>query len=418
MRDKTSESPEQIFADVRASCEALGAAKEGAHIVGYELERVANKVKWLLQEDRWALCGFDDVGAFIDSVRLEAARPLVAERKEIAKLAKEADPTVSNRRIALMLGVHHSTVDEDIGGHPPRRQKKENENNEAENVSGGHPPPAAQIEDIAPPEMGGTEVGKQQAKIAEQAGELKGRVSSAFLRAFVEGKVSFSDAKKVAEVVPRETQDEWAEMPAGVLKETLDRWMRDRRRSEFFQSTRMPLLEGVWQVFYADPPWKDEFGPSARAIENHYATMTTQEILDLDVEAIAAPDAVLYLWAIPHMLQQALDVMRQWGFQYRTNLVWVKDSPGLGQWARNRHELLLIGRRGVFPPPVEELRVSSVIEAPAGEHSAKPEIFAELIEQWYPGATKVELFRRGSAREGWDAWGAEAVSCETGGHDV
>jgi N6-adenosine-specific RNA methylase IME4 len=79
---------------------------------------------------------------------------------------------------------------------------------------------------------------------------------------------------------------------------------------------------------------------------------------------------------------------------------------------------LLIGRRGQFPPPREDLRSSSLIEAPIGDHSAKPEAFAAMIETWYPDAVKLELFRRGPARPGWSVWGSEAKTAERPGSDL
>jgi N6-adenosine-specific RNA methylase IME4 len=108
------------------------------------------------------------------------------------------------------------------------------------------------------------------------------------------------------------------------------------------------------------------------------------------------------------MLQAALEVMAAWGFEYRSEIIWVKDKIGLGEWVRNQHEILMIGRRGAFPPPPTAVRSPSVIAAPRlKEHSAKPEIFAELIERWYREMPKIELFRRGPARPGWSAWGNE-----------
>jgi N6-adenosine-specific RNA methylase IME4 len=67
--------------------------------------------------------------------------------------------------------------------------------------------------------------------------------------------------------------------------------------------------------------------------------MALDNITALPVYEISTPHAVLYLWALPHMLPKALDVMAHWGFEYRTCMVWAKDRIGLGQWVRNQHEL-------------------------------------------------------------------------------
>ena len=97
--------------------------------------------------------------------------------------------------------------------------------------------------------------------------------------------------------------------------------------------------------------------------------------------------------------------MHAWGFEYKTNLVWIKPSIGLGTWVRNRHELLLVGRRGSFPKPEPEDLPDSAIEAPRGGHSEKPGSVYELLERMYPQASKLELFARGIPRAGWAAWG-------------
>jgi N6-adenosine-specific RNA methylase IME4 len=167
-----------------------------------------------------------------------------------------------------------------------------------------------------------------------------------------------------------------------------------------------PLPEGPFELIYADPPWQLGNPDSDGAPENHYKTMPTAEIAAIHVPA--AEDAVLYLWAVTCLLPEALQVMEAWGFTYKSQQVWVKPSIKLGVYFRNRHELLLFGRRGNYPVPDPDQRVDSVIEAPCGRHSAKPTRFSELIEHSYPQASKLELFARGQARPGWHAWGNEA----------
>jgi N6-adenosine-specific RNA methylase IME4 len=169
---------------------------------------------------------------------------------------------------------------------------------------------------------------------------------------------------------------------------------------------------GRFSLLLADPPWDDEFGTSDRSIENHYPTMRLGDILALPVNQIAHEQAVLFLWATPSMIEMALSTAWAWGFEYRTQMVWVKPSIGLGKYVRQRHEILLICRRGEHPAPAPESLPDSVIEAPRSEHSEKPEVFFEIIERMYPGAAQIELFRRGPSRDGWAAWGNEAVAAE------
>lgn len=188
---------------------------------------------------------------------------------------------------------------------------------------------------------------------------------------------------------------------------------REERREEKLASIgKAAALSGRFSVFYADPPWRDEFGSSPRQTELHYPVMDLDAIKALPVAEISAADAALYLWALPHMFHKALEVMAAWGFEYRTCATWTKDKIGLGRWFRNQTEHLLVGRRGEFPPPAEDVRSSSWINAPLGRHSAKPDVFIELIERWYPDQPKIELFRRGPARPAWSAWGNEAEAAQ------
>ena len=87
--------------------------------------------------------------------------------------------------------------------------------------------------------------------------------------------------------------------------------------------------------------------------------------------------------------------------------MWVKDKIGLGYYFRQQHELLLIATQGtpVLPAPAD--RISSVLEYPRLQHSAKPKEVYEIIDNMYPGITKLEMFSRGNDRELWDQWGNE-----------
>jgi N6-adenosine-specific RNA methylase IME4 len=166
-------------------------------------------------------------------------------------------------------------------------------------------------------------------------------------------------------------------------------------------------------VIVADPewrwePWSRETGMD-RAADNHYPTSVLDVIKSRNVAAIAAKDCILFLWATAPMLPHALVVMEAWGFDYKSHYVWAKDKIGTGYWNRNKHELLLIGTRGNVPAPAPGSQWDSLIEAPVGKHSEKPEIFLGMIEQYFPNLPKIELNRRGEPRSGWDAWGNEAL---------
>lgn len=219
------------------------------------------------------------------------------------------------------------------------------------------------------------------------------------------------DAKKVAKEAP----DLLPKVEAGTItlpeaKKEIRQREKAVRVAEIAKAEPAPLQDGgTFPVLYVDPPWRYEHAEPGRQVENNYPTMGLDEIKALDPPA--DDDAVLFLWATSPKLTEALEVMAAWGFQYRTCMVWVKGSIGMGYYARQRHELLLIGRRGSLRVPDAEDRPDSVIEAPRGKHSEKPEVVYELIERMYPFHKRVELFARRS-RDGWAAWGnqAEAVA--------
>ena len=162
---------------------------------------------------------------------------------------------------------------------------------------------------------------------------------------------------------------------------------------------------GIYSVILADPPWRYDFSQNSNnSIECHYPTMSIEEICELPVNEIAYDDCVLFLWATNPKLEEAMQVINAWGFKYRTNMVWVKNSTGLGYYARQQHELLLIATKGNLPTPDPSDRVSSVIESPREKKSKKPDVVYEIIEKMYPKYNKIELFAR-SKRDGWSVWG-------------
>lgn len=187
---------------------------------------------------------------------------------------------------------------------------------------------------------------------------------------------------------------------------------KDRRntREQDLGSKILALPAKKYGVILADPEWR--FEPYSRetgmdrAADNHYPTSEVEKIAARPVADIAADDCVLFLWATVPMLPACLRVMEAWGFEYRSHVIWKKDRPGTGYWFINQHELLLVGTRGRVPAPAPGTQARSVIDAPVGKHSAKPETFYTLIEEYYPNLPKIELNAR-AGRKGWDAWGNE-----------
>jgi N6-adenosine-specific RNA methylase IME4 len=174
--------------------------------------------------------------------------------------------------------------------------------------------------------------------------------------------------------------------------------------------TDLLLPGGHFDIILADPPWRfktrSEKGRS-RSPDGplgHYQTMSSQDIAAMPVGALSNRDAVLYLWTTVPFLEISLGVANAWGFAYKSSMVWVKERIGTGYWARNRHEIVLICKRGRFPAPAPAFRPDSVIEGQQRKHSHKPDALQEIIEAAWPNASKIELFAR-NYRPGWTAWG-------------
>lgn len=168
-------------------------------------------------------------------------------------------------------------------------------------------------------------------------------------------------------------------------------------------------IKGRYSVVYADPPWSFGAASVSGGADQHYATMSQEDICALPVRDHVTRAAALFLWAPNSHVPEALEVMRAWGFSYKTYAVWVKDKAirSLGYHFRARHETLLYGTRGDLIPESAR-RPSSVIEAPVAEHSRKPDCVYRMIEKMYPGMRYLEMFARGAKRKGWKTYGAEA----------
>jgi N6-adenosine-specific RNA methylase IME4 len=199
---------------------------------------------------------------------------------------------------------------------------------------------------------------------------------------------------------------------------------KQERRAERERSTAGKILtlpDKKYGVFYADPEWRDEVYSREtgldRAADNHYSTSEVEAIKARRalIDQLAAKPCVLFLWSTIQHEKIAHDVMEAWGFEYKSQVIWLKPSISLGRWIRSGHEILLIGTRGNPPCPAPGKQWPSVIEAPRpGSHSTKPEIFYRLIEAYYPTMPKIELNAR-IRRPGWDPWGLEAPPDNTDG---
>lgn len=174
-----------------------------------------------------------------------------------------------------------------------------------------------------------------------------------------------------------------------------------------------------YRTIYADPPWQFQNRTGKVAPEhkrlNRYRTMTLDEIKRLPVSEVADEKSHLYLWVPNALLPEGLEVMRAWGFEYKTNLIWEKvrkdglpDGRGVGFYFRNVTEILLFGIKGSNNRTLDAGRSQvNLVRAMKREHSRKPDEFISLIESC-SSAPFLEMFARGN-RAGWDMWGNQAT---------
>ena len=186
-----------------------------------------------------------------------------------------------------------------------------------------------------------------------------------------------------------------------------------------------------FKTVLADPPWRfanrtGKMAPEHKRL-NRYGTMELPDIMELPVREIVDETAHLYLWVPNALLPDGLQVMRAWGFEYKSNIVWHKirkdggpDGRGVGFYFRNVTELVLFGVRGKGARTLAPgRRQVNFLATQKREHSRKPDELYPLIEQCSPGPF-LELFARGT-RKNWSAWGNQAddyqITWDTYGHN-
>ena len=173
--------------------------------------------------------------------------------------------------------------------------------------------------------------------------------------------------------------------------------------------------ENKYNIIYADPPWRyTGWSNTNKNVESHYPTMKIAEILNMKdtIKSISDKNCIIFLWVTFPCLIDGLEVMKEWGFKYRTcGFNWVKRNKksntwffGLGNWTRANSEICLIGTKGTVHR--KSKRVSQIIDTHIEEHSKKPTIVRDKIVELVGDLPRIELFARQIA-DGWDCWGNE-----------
>ena len=197
--------------------------------------------------------------------------------------------------------------------------------------------------------------------------------------------------------------------------------------------TKQELMElkiNKYQIVYADPPW--DYGKSSLHFtkggfdirgdgrnldyekeEKQYPTMDSSDIAELPIKDLIDKDAICFMWTTDTHMPEALEIMKAWGFTYKTiGFVWVKKEKSgkqvkmMAPWTNKGAEICLLGTRGAMTKHMKARNVSQVVEATRTKHSKKPDFIAEEIARMFPDCNRIELFAR-DAKPGWDVWGNE-----------
>lgn len=191
---------------------------------------------------------------------------------------------------------------------------------------------------------------------------------------------------------------------------------------DFINPVAVNFIEHVpnkgYATILADPPWRflnrtGKVAPEHKRL-SRYDTLSIEEIKQIPVQSVAGEKSHLYLWVPNALLPDGLEVMKAWGFTYKSNIIWHKvrkdggpDGRGVGFYFRNTTELILFGIRGSMRTLDPGRSQVNIIRTQKQEHSRKPDELYELIERCSPGPF-LEIFARGK-RKGWDVFGDQAT---------
>ena len=176
----------------------------------------------------------------------------------------------------------------------------------------------------------------------------------------------------------------------------------------------IPFPNKKYDIIYADPAWSFKSYSSkgeGRNATQHYDCMSINDICNLPVGNISKNDCVLFIWVIDPMLPQAFEVIKAWGFKYKTvAFTWVKENKsegyftGLGYWTRANPEMCLLATKG--KPKRISKSVRQLVMDKRREHSRKPDRIRNDIVELCGDLPRIELFARQQV-DGWDNWGNE-----------
>ena len=179
----------------------------------------------------------------------------------------------------------------------------------------------------------------------------------------------------------------------------------------------IPFPKKKYSIIYADPPWSYENTQHNSVVpcsssDNHYPTMSYEELVSLKVSSISDTDCLLFLWTTGPNLDIGVQLGVDWGFKYITiGFVWDKTIPNPGNYTMSECEFCLVFKKGKIPQPRGSRSERQLLSVKRGEHSEKPLEIRYRIDKMFPEHRKIELFARPLPLErfipnpNWDYWG-------------
>lgn len=171
-----------------------------------------------------------------------------------------------------------------------------------------------------------------------------------------------------------------------------------------------------YSILYCDPAWdyagreQHNTQEANKSVIHHYRTMKIDDMKKLKVQDITEDDALMFMWSSSPHLPQAIELMKHWGFEYKTiAFVWDKQRVNPGYYTMSQCEVCLVGKKGRIPSPRGAKNVKQFLSKMRSRHSEKPTEVRDRITQMFPTQSKIELFAR-QKTEGWDVWGNEVES--------
>ena len=183
----------------------------------------------------------------------------------------------------------------------------------------------------------------------------------------------------------------------------------------------IPLPDKKYNIIYADPPWhygsksaiNNTSGKTIKPLEDHYNTMTLNELKELPIKELTKEDAACFMWVTDSHIDEALEILKSWGFKYKTIAFnWFKTTSkgnyckNVAPWTMKSSEICLLGIKGKMTKYKQVNNIESLVIAERTKHSRKPKEVRDRIELLFGDTPRIELFAR-EKTEGWDSWGNE-----------